>query len=365
MNKFMCQFLVAALLICSIGNSATAQVVQRCVGDTLWATAHNELTDVKNYWYKDGVFYDSATTIAIFEPGTYEVMSETEEGCASPHSIPLQVENVYLASENDTQMTLKNVPVNVLVWENDLIPSCSQADTTSMAVTIFPEHGSVTINPDGTIDYLPHTDYIGIDSFFYQFEDEFGNSTGSWVFIHIEIPMAVDLLSFDAMRDQATSRLQWRTADAKSGDKFFIERSADSRDFLVLDSVSALEALNLYQYIDQRPLQGINFYRLYIQNADGSAQYSQVRQVIHDTDYNIKIYPNPAHQIVHIDLGNQWEEIHNITFTDISGRVMMDKSNFDQQIVSFSIEQLPAQTIIISIYSKESGLIGHYKLVKQ
>lgn len=365
MIKRTYHLLVALILVLCTAFSATAQVVQRCVGDTLWATANNEFEGSSNYWYKDGVLYDTAATIAIYEPGIYEVMSQTGAGCVSPYSTPLQIVNVYLASENDTQITLKNVPVNVEVWQNDTIPSCAQADTTTLRVTTLPENGSVTINPDGTIDYTPNLDYIGVDSFFYQFEDEFGNNTGSWVFITIDIPMAVELLSFDAIREGSTSLLTWHTADTENGDQFLIERSADSREFIVLDSVAGMDAVHSYQYIDRTPLQGRNFYRLFIRNADGSTRYSQVRLVIHDAEYAIKIYPNPADQLVHVDLGSQWQDVKNITVTDISGRVMMNQVNIDQQIISFAVDQLPAQTLIFSIYSKTSGVIGHYKVVKK
>ncbi len=68
------------------------------------------------------------------------------------------------AAEDDTATTVEDTAVSVPVLANDSDPD---GDSLSVSAVSAPQHGTVSINPDGTITYIPEADYHGADSFTY------------------------------------------------------------------------------------------------------------------------------------------------------------------------------------------------------
>src|SRR5690554_1839436 len=68
-----------------------------------------------------------------------------------------------------------------------------------------------------------------------------------------------------------------------------------------------------YQFLDEQPMSGANFYRLKQVDFDGSFDYSIVRQLVFDNFKNaVQIYPNPAQDYVVVEGLNSKATIHII-----------------------------------------------------
>ena len=67
---------------------------------------------------------------------------------------------------DDTTTTLEDTPVDIPVLSNDSDPDGS-LDTSSVVIITPPNHGTPTINPDGSITYDPDTNYFGPDTLVY------------------------------------------------------------------------------------------------------------------------------------------------------------------------------------------------------
>ncbi|MCG3209027.1 MAG: hypothetical protein FOGNACKC_02643 [Anaerolineae bacterium] len=76
-------------------------------------------------------------------------------------------------ANDDSATTPEDSPVTIPVLGNDSDPE-NNLDPTSVSVVSEPEHGEVTVNPDGTITYTPDPDYNGSDTFTYQVCDTDG-----------------------------------------------------------------------------------------------------------------------------------------------------------------------------------------------
>ena len=72
---------------------------------------------------------------------------------------------------DDAATTGEDEPVTVDVLTNDSDPDGS-LDTASVAVVTPPANGTASVNPDGTIDYLPGPDFVGTDVFTYTVCDD-------------------------------------------------------------------------------------------------------------------------------------------------------------------------------------------------
>ncbi|MFD0712992.1 Ig-like domain-containing protein [Paenibacillus sp. GCM10027626] len=84
---------------------------------------------------------------------------------------------------NYTETTPKNTPVSGGVVGTD-----PDGDTLTYEKGSDPEHGSVTVNPDGTWTYEPDPDYVGTDSFTVTVSDGKGGTATSTVTIGITDP---------------------------------------------------------------------------------------------------------------------------------------------------------------------------------
>jgi len=96
---------------------------------------------------------------------------------------------------DDSIRTPINTPVTIPVLVND---STFDEDPLMLCaddpIVTDPSHGTVTVNVDGTITYIPVTGYTGVDSFSYHICDPEGRDT-AWVYIRIagecELPNAI------------------------------------------------------------------------------------------------------------------------------------------------------------------------------
>jgi uncharacterized repeat protein (TIGR01451 family)/gliding motility-associated-like protein len=77
---------------------------------------------------------------------------------------------------DDVGGTVANKPVTINVLAND-DPGNSTLDKLTVEIVGQPQHGKVTVNPDGTITYTPDPGYTGDDTFTYRVKDAFGYYT--------------------------------------------------------------------------------------------------------------------------------------------------------------------------------------------
>ncbi|WP_178988292.1 Ig-like domain-containing protein [Winogradskyella schleiferi] len=78
-------------------------------------------------------------------------------------------ENEAPIANADTATTPEGSPINIVVLSNDFDPD---GDPITITATTDPANGSVTLNPDGTITYIPDTGFIGEDAFTYTICDD-------------------------------------------------------------------------------------------------------------------------------------------------------------------------------------------------
>jgi Secretion system C-terminal sorting domain len=121
-------------------------------------------------------------------------------------------------------------------------------------------------------------------------------------------PLPVTLEYFTARKNNTTSSLlHWKTIQEINTAYFDIERSSDAIGFKKIGKVNAggnsTTAIE-YNFIDNNPEQGINYYRLRQVDIDGSFMYTPARQVIFDKLQagSVKYYPNPTNGILTIEL---------------------------------------------------------------
>lgn len=139
-------------------------------------------------------------------------------------------------------------------------------------------------------------------------------------------PLPVTFTDFTATLKNNTVLLQWQTATEQNLSSFVVERSANGNSFSPVANVTAKGNSNTkinYAVLDQQPLEGINYYRLKILNTDGKFVYSKVVSVNMKGLFTIRIFPNPAGNILFVQVNGENEK-GVLQITDIGGHKLRE-----------------------------------------
>lgn len=115
------------------------------------------------------------------------------------------------------------------------------------------------------------------------------------------IVLPVDLLSFEGQNTEGVNRLTWTTAQEKNVVQFDIQRSNNGRYFDKIGKVKAQGSNAIYDFSDNYPQRGVNFYRLIINGLDGNSEYSKIIAVQSKGKTKVLIYPSVTTGILTID----------------------------------------------------------------
>lgn len=154
-------------------------------------------------------------------------------------------------------------------------------------------NGLVTISPgtSAAIYAIPHETALGTTTVRF-----INNSTTT---------LPVELSYFDGKLSKNVVNLSFSTATETNNSHFAIERSADARAFSEIGQVrgaGTTQEPQSYTYTDERPLAGINYYRLRQVDYDGTESFSPVVSVVFGKQDRITLAPSPATDRVRIQL---------------------------------------------------------------
>ncbi|MBX2901230.1 MAG: hypothetical protein KF775_16375 [Cyclobacteriaceae bacterium] len=108
-------------------------------------------------------------------------------------------------------------------------------------------------------------------------------------------PLPVELTQFTAQPEGETVKLNWLTASELNNDFFTVQRSADGVEFSSLGMVAGQGTRTTptaYQFVDETPQAGLNYYRLKQTDFDGTSSYSNIVAVNMALEWSV--YPNPV-----------------------------------------------------------------------
>lgn len=148
------------------------------------------------------------------------------------------------------------------------------------------------------------------------------------------LPLPVNLLSFEASLQDSEILLRWATGSEKDNSHFDIERKIEGGTFELIGTVQGKGTVNYtsnYLFIDRDVSSGhIYFYRLKQVDFDGKYEYSQIRSVkVIDENHGIlEIHPNPTKGLVNLTYQSSLSEDEEleITLFNSTGKVVERKT---------------------------------------
>ena len=130
------------------------------------------------------------------------------------------------------------------------------------------------------------------------------------------------LRPFMAIKDNNKVRLEWSTSDEIDADYFDIKRSKDGVNWKTIGYVESNNTSFHYMVLDNKPFEGVNFYKLKQYDIDGSFTYSNIVNVTFEKiELTINPNPNEGHFILNISTNKTGEikiinSIGQIVFLD-------------------------------------------------
>jgi len=157
--------------------------------------------------------------------------------------------------------------------------------------------------------------------------------------------LPVTLMDFKANAVNQAVELTWMTANEFSLSRYELERSMDGHSFYNIGSETATNTASVrtFNWTDNAPLPGVNFYRLKMVDIDGAFKYSGVVKVDLSAKKGISIYPNPvSDHIMFLQMNGQPKGDHSINLFNRNGeQVMSKKIAHDGNDVVIRIDLIP------------------------
>lgn len=179
-----------------------------------------------------------------------------------------------------------------------------------------------------------------------------------------DTPLPVTLVRFEAQKAEKAVRLVWETVSEKNNSHFEIEWSADARKFNYLGSVTGqgtTGAAQIYSYVHESPFAGVNYYRLKQVDFDGTYSYSKIRSIRFGAESVIKVYPNPASDLIKIE-GLAAGVTAVVEVCDANGRIVIRPQAMDSGS-SLNLEKLKTGIYYIRV-SYDNGDRFSHRFVK-
>lgn len=176
------------------------------------------------------------------------------------------------------------------------------------------------------------------------------------------VPLPVTLTSFNAIKSEKQSVLQWNTSSESHSDYFEVQRSSDGKNWNLLATVPAASESNSirnYFFVDQKPLNSENLYRLKMVDTDNSFAYSTIRTLSFSDFANAAFYPNPVFDKLYVS-SNDFNKVKSVNIINSVGQVVTKSSGDDSEI---SVKTLPTGFYVVQITYADGNTINSKMVV--
>ena len=272
----------------------------------------------------------------------------------------------------------------VAVGGNGPFPNAS-SDPNNTIYVMIGGWSSYTSNVDNLVMSIPLSggsgtcSFIGIASYSYigndgNFYVEAGGQAVQQNIINEanNIVLPVELLSFTANKKGEASSLTWETLGEKNLAAYVIERGTDGVNFEEIGfekpKAKTAEEKAAYEYLDERPGIGINYYRLQSKGTGKEVKYSKVVSLDFGLGLKAKAFPNPfaAELNIEIDVEQGVKGDVVVDMFDASGKqVLTKKINAEGRKLNVAVptEGLTPGNYIVRV--KNGSYTWQYKISKQ
>lgn len=258
-----------------------------------------------------GVNYDE-TIVTVNNNGPFKVTYPTAAGIVwtgnTTQTITWDVANTNIAPISTANVSIQLSTDGGYTYPITLLASTPNDGTQSLTIPNIPTTSArIRVKAEGNIFY------------------NISSNDFSILFV-----TPVTWVNFSAQRNNLTTDLAWIVNELNS-QLYEIERSADGINFVKIGSISAnnySNALQQYNFVDAKPLSGLNYYRLKQIDKNDNETFSKIVTVFFDADkYSWTVYPNPTKGALSL-LSNSNAGKTRIQAFDAAGKLVFEKNSY-------------------------------------
>jgi hypothetical protein len=169
--------------------------------------------------------------------------------------------------------------------------------------------------------------------------------------------MPVTFVGIDAVKKDKNIEVQWKVASEIDIQNYEVQRSADGKIFhgqvFRKSKGNSVDAVS-YNWTDENPLAGNNFYRIKSVDKSGKEQYSAVVKVNFSSSLpSINVYPNPASGgIIHLQMNQFQKGTYYLKLINSEGQIVgqkLLKLSTGNSNETLNTSHLPSGTYLLSI----------------
>jgi len=237
-----------------------------------------------------------------------------------------------------------------------------------------PLNGGFLAGDDGVVmtivDPDPNNESLSADENVVQFNWEYiGNGQAPFgqpvdsVCSNINCTLPLTLLSFKGEAVEEGNLLQWQTYQEINVSGFQVERSTPKTSW---KKIAYLEATGSdldtedYNFLDELPDQGKNYYRLRQIDQDGRFSYSNLIIISNPRTLKkgvLSVFPNPSHQeMITISLQQSDEPGSIVRILDPTGQILI-KKQFDHSGTNLDVSSLPSGVYLVCVTTDLESLV--------
>ncbi len=180
--------------------------------------------------------------------------------------------------------------------------------------------------------------------------------------ITLSTPLPLDNLVFAAEWNSRNVFVNWKVEGERNVKQYNVEHGTDGLYFNNIGHQAAV-GKNNYSFEHLTPSNGANFYRLAVEDLDGSIAHSNVVKVMVNANKSIKIYPNPASQNVTIELANEPKD-GIFYILDVYGRTVMTNKLTKVGKNTFDLNDVVSGTYFVKVSIDGKSEIFKLTIVK-
>lgn len=179
-------------------------------------------------------------------------------------------------------------------------------------------------------------------------------------------PLPIQLVSFTAMKHFNTSLLNWIVTQEVNSKGYEVERSTTGSNwkqigFVESKTLTSASAKTAYEFTDNNPQEGINYYRFKQIDVDGKYMYSPIRTVTFGSGLKVNVYPNPTVQEVYID-GLTGDE--SVQVYDAAGNLVKNIDQAGTSKLQLNLDQVESGLYFIKVKGQNDE-VNVYQIVKK
>lgn len=179
--------------------------------------------------------------------------------------------------------------------------------------------------------------------------------------------LPVELIDFSAKKtDKSDIQVTWKTATEINNDYFLLERSSDGERFEEIAKIKGQGTIYTnysYQFLDNAPINGINYYRLKQVDLDGQFAYSEIISEKIGSQTTISVRPNLVKNEMTVELDEISKTDILLEIYDLQGRLVLT-NQIEQGATAINLEliELPQGTYVLK--ANDGGAISVIQFVK-